>query len=54
MPFELNSPGWRIRAARRGARAVGGTAPGLPPGFLTEDSRVAEEVVLEATPATRG
>ena len=28
--------------------------PGLPPEFLTAESRVAEEVVLEPAPATRG
>src|SRR6266851_3632395 len=54
MGMQLNSPGWRIRAATRGARAAGSAPPGLPPEFLTEDSRVAEEVVLDAAPATRG
>ena len=54
MPIQLNSPGWRIRTATRGAPAGGSTPPGLPAMFLTEDSRVAEEVVLDPAPGTRG
>jgi CHAT domain-containing protein len=56
MPIEINSPGWRFRrAGTRGAtRDVAVDLPGLPPEFLTAESRVAEEVVLEPAPATRG
>ncbi len=51
---QLTSPGWRIRAATRGARAANIASPGLPSEFLTTDSRVAEEVMLDPTPTTRG
>src|SRR5437773_9407960 len=53
MPIQLNSPGWRIRAAaRRAARAAAEPElPGLPAEFLTAESRVAEEIVLEPAPA---
>ena len=54
MPIQLNSPGWRIRSATRGTRAVGTTPQGLPTEFLTGDSRVAEEVILDPAPTTRG
>ncbi len=54
MPIQLNSPGWRIRSATRGAPAVGSTPPDLPPWLLSEDSRIAEEVVLDPAPTTRG
>ena len=57
MPFQLNSPGWKIR----GVRASRGVArdgivdlPGLPPEFLTDASGVAEEIILEPRSATRG
>lgn len=57
MPITINSPGWRVRNAGPARSAVRDTAhdlPGLPPGFLTDESRVAEEIVLESPPATRG
>ena len=57
MPIQLNSPGWKIRragASRGAARDAAVDLPGLPPEFLTDESRVAEEVVLEPAPATRG
>jgi CHAT domain-containing protein len=57
MPIQINSPGWRVKrvAGSRGAALTSaGELPGLPPEFLTAQSRVAEEAVLEAAPATRG
>jgi tetratricopeptide (TPR) repeat protein len=57
MPIELNSPGWTIRHARtsRGAtRDAAVDLPGLPSQFLSDESRVAEEVVLTPPAATRG
>ena len=54
MPLQLNSPGWRIRGTPRGADAIAGAPPGLPDWLLSDDSRVAEEVVLEPAPPTRG
>src|SRR5687768_15909748 len=56
MPIQLNTPGWRIQRAggTRGAAAAAVGLPGLPPDFLTAESRVEEEVVLEPAPATRG
>jgi tetratricopeptide (TPR) repeat protein len=57
MPIQINSPGWRVKrvAASRGAAQAAATdLPGLPPEFLTDESRVAEEAVLEPAPATRG
>jgi CHAT domain-containing protein len=55
MPIQVTSPGWRVRAAARGGPAAAATAgPGLPPQFLTDDSHVSDEVVLEAVPTTRG
>src|SRR5262245_26733985 len=53
MPIQLNSPVWRIRTAARGA-AVGAALPTLPPEFLTTESRIAEEVVLEPVQPARG
>jgi len=56
MPIQLNSPGWRIRrlgTSRGAARVAAVDLPGIPPEFLTAQSRVAEEVVLEPTPAAR-
>jgi hypothetical protein len=50
MPIQLNSPGWRIgraRASGGATRDVGVGLPGLPSEFLTDESRVAEEVVLD-------
>ena len=57
MPLQINSPGWKIKrvAGSRGvARAAAVDLPGLPAEFLTPQSRVAEEVVLEPAAATRG
>ena len=55
MPIQIISPGWRARrvAASRGSRTAA-DLPGLPPEFLTADSRVADEAILEPAPATRG
>src|SRR5262245_44587471 len=57
MPIQLNSTAWRIRPGRvargRGADA-GDDLPGLPREFLTANSSVADEAVLEQAPATRG
>jgi hypothetical protein len=52
--MQVNSPGWRIRSATRGARGAGSDLPGLRPDFLTDVSRVAEEAIVEPAPATRG
>lgn len=57
MAVHVNSPGWRIRrlgGTRGAARVAAPDLPGVPPEFLTAQSRVAEEVVLEPAPATRG
>lgn len=57
MPIQLNSPGWRIKrvgTSRAAAAQAATDLPSLPPEFLTDESRVAEEVVLEPAPATRG
>ena len=57
MPIQLNSPGWKVQSAgasRGGARASVAALPGLRPDFLTDQSRVAEEVILDPPPATRG
>jgi CHAT domain-containing protein len=57
MTIQLNSPGWRIAgdgALRGGARAATLTRPSLPPAFLADGARVAEEVILERPAATRG
>src|SRR5688572_30116544 len=56
MAIQLNTPGWWIQRAggTRGAAAAAVGLPGLPPDFLTAESRVEEEVVLEPAPATRG
>src|SRR5438128_2346739 len=56
MPIQVNSPGWKIRrtAGSRGvASAVAVDLPGVPPEFLTDRSRVAEEAVLEPASAAR-
>jgi len=53
MPVQVNSPGWRVRSTTRGGPAVASAVPGLPREFLTEDSHVSDEVVLEPAPATR-
>ena len=56
MPLHLKSPGWRIRSSSRGATrdAAQIALPGVPSEFLTTESRVAEEAVLERAAATRG
>ena len=57
MPIQLNSPGWKVQSAgasRGGARASVAALPGLRQDFLTDQSRVAEEVILDPPPATRG
>ena len=56
MPIQVNSPGWRIKHAgtsRGAALAAAIELPSLPPEFLTDESQVAEEVVLERSPAAR-
>jgi CHAT domain-containing protein len=55
MPIQIISPGWRARrvAASRGSRTAA-DLPGLPTEFLTADSRVADEAILEPAPTTRG
>lgn len=54
MAIQVNSPGWRIRPATRGAAAVSNSLASLPREFLTDDSRVSDEVVLDPAPPTRG
>src|SRR5215213_3013807 len=59
MPIQINSHGWKVRRAgpsRAVASAAAPGLPGLPPEFLTDESHVADEAVLEpaAAPATRG
>src|SRR5262249_37752135 len=55
MPIQVNAPGWRIRSVSRGSGAPApGPLEGLPSLFLTADSHVADETVLEAAPVTRG
>ena len=57
MPIQLNLPGWKVQSAgasRGGAPASVSALPGLRPDFLTDQSRVAEEVILDPPPATRG
>ena len=57
MPIQLKTPAWTIRRGRtsRGAtRDVAVELPGLSSEFLTDESRVAEEVVLVPPAATRG
>jgi hypothetical protein len=55
MPLHINAPGWKVRntgAARGAARTLDQDLPGLPSEFLTGDSRIVEEVIVE--PAARG
>jgi hypothetical protein len=57
MPIQLNSPGWRIAgdgASRGSTRAASVALASLPPEFLADESKVAEEVVLEPSAAARG
>src|SRR5689334_3762005 len=57
MPIQLNASGWRVRrggTAPGAPRAAAPDLPGVPREFLTDESEVAEEVVLEPAPATRG
>lgn len=54
MPLHINAPGWKVRrtaAVRGAARTTDQDLPSLPAEFLTDDSRVVEEVVVE--PAAR-
>lgn len=53
MPIQLNSPGWQQRPLSRGKATVG-EPKGLPAEFLTDETKVADEVVLEPKPASRG
>src|SRR6186713_1436333 len=56
MAITINSPGWRIRrggTSRGVARGGADPLPGVPPQFLTPESRVAEETVLDPAPVTR-
>jgi CHAT domain-containing protein len=56
MAIQVHSPGWKIR--RRGSRGATRDAArdpsGVPPRFLTSESRVAQEVVLERASSARG
>jgi hypothetical protein len=55
MPLHINTPGWKVRrtgTVRGAARTTDQDLPSLPSEFLTDDSRVIEEVVVE--PAARG
>ena len=57
MPIQLISTGWKIKrvnTSRGNVRGVGVDLPGLPSEFLTDESRIGEEVVLEPAQATRG
>ena len=57
MPIKINSPGWQARRtpkSRGAAQTAADGLPGLPPEFLTGESRVAEEAVVQPTPAARG
>ena len=57
MPIKLHSQGWTVRPEGR-SRGAGGedtrVFPGLRQDFLTADTRVAEEVILEPRGAVRG
>ena len=53
----LSSSDWQVRpkAAARGEAAVASTTlAGLPPEFLTDGSKVDDEVVVQPRPAARG
>ena len=56
MAIQITSSGWRPRAGgtARGTAAASATLPGLPSEFLSDGSRVSDEVVVEPTAATRG
>ena len=54
MAIQVNSPGWRVRTATRGSAAATSAFTSLPSEYLTEDSRVAEEAVLDPAPVSRG
>src|SRR5689334_14182694 len=56
MPIQVNSSGWRVKrgGTARGAAAADPALPGLPSEFLTDRSEVADEVVVEPAPVTRG
>ena len=50
MSVSVNSPGWNVRttgAARGAAKSTAAALPSLRMDFLTEASRVSDEVVLE-------
>lgn len=56
MPIQLNSSGWKIRrvtAPRGTTRGPAVDLPSLPPEFLTDESQVDEEVILETPPPSR-
>jgi CHAT domain-containing protein len=56
MPVQLNSPWWQIRrASRSGTRSpVGAQLADLPAEFLSAESHVVEQAVLEPAAAVRG
>src|SRR5262245_14504562 len=57
MTIQLNSPAWRIAGtarARRSARSVSPVLTSIPPEFLSDESKVAEEVLLEPAGPLRG
>jgi hypothetical protein len=57
MPIQLTSPGWQVRrttTARGAARRAVDGLQGLPPQFLTDQSLVAEEAVIQPAAAVRG
>ena len=54
MAVQLNSPGWRIQTASRGAPGADTNLKTLPDYFLTPQSRVSDELVLEPAARTRG
>jgi hypothetical protein len=57
MPIRVNSSGWKISRTGLSRGGLRGNAvaelPGLPPDFLTESSRVADEAVLEPVTGAR-
>ena len=54
MPLQLNSPGWKIRTSAGDPAWGAGGLPGLPAEFLTAESVVAEEAILQPPRAVRG
>lgn len=53
MAIEVRSRRWRIRSATRATGPAAQQLPGLPREFLTDMSRISDEVVIEPAPATR-